>query len=134
MKSATLLIIRLALAVQFFAVLSVPTLIASAESPRAMWLVEWIRPSLAERTIGVLTMRDGKLTFSEQVGQAGWELDLANVKRVAAVNGGRALAITSHSGEEFVTLIMDPSLMPQSPKRAMSTIERALQVLSTNNR
>ena len=143
MKPASLWIIRLALTVQFIGVLAVPSLVAASESPRAMWMAEWLNPHSAdlspiarsatgERTIGVLRIRDGKLSFVEQIGQVDWELDLANVKRVAVA--GKALSITSLSGEEFIVTIMDPNLTQGSPKKAMAIIERAVQSIATNNR
>ena len=44
MKTTSLWIIRLALTVQFVGVLAVPSLVAAADSPRAMWMAEWLRP------------------------------------------------------------------------------------------
>ena len=140
MKQSSILVIKLALLVQFFALLAVPVLVAADEAPRAMWMAEWIRPDVAdlspaarsakgERTIGVLRIRDGKVSFVEQVGQADWELDFAGVKRVAAA-GGRVI-LTSLRGEEFVFAVMEPNLMPMSPKKVAATIERALQVATT---
>ena len=97
MKTASLWIIRVALAVQFLGVLAVPAIVAAAESPRGIWIAEWLNPtnepalserrtSLGEdrlesngRTIGVLRLRENRLTFVEQVGQVDWELDLARV-------------------------------------------------------
>ena len=134
MKTTTLWIIRLALTVQFIGVLAVPSLIAAAESPRAMWMAEWLRPHSIERTIGVLELRNGRLAFNEQVGQVDWAVDLADVKRVMIVNDGRALLVESLQGEVVVTTIMEPNFTPQSPKKALSVIERAMQHLSTNNR
>jgi hypothetical protein len=134
MKITSLWIIRLALTVQFVGVLAVPALVAAGEAPRATWMADWLRPNVAERTIGVLKIRDGKLSFIEQIGQVDWELDLSNVKHMAVVNGGRALAITSVSGEEFVVSIMDSNLSQESPKKAIAIIERAVQTLATNGR
>lgn len=128
MPTASLLIIRLALTVQFLGVLAVPALLAQAESPRGTWMAEWLRPQTAERTMGVLTLRDGKLSFSEQVGQVGWEVDLANVKRVAPANDGRALSVQTVSGEEYVSVIMDASMTRTSPKKVLTVLERALQL------
>lgn len=134
MRTASLWIIRLALTVQFLGVLAVPTLLAAAESPRGMWMAEWIRPQTVERTLGVLALRDGKLTFSEQGGQAGWEVDLAGIKRVAQSTDGRALTVETAAGDQYVTAIMDGTLVRQSPKKALSVIERALQLQSANGR
>jgi hypothetical protein len=145
MKTSSLWIIRLALAVQFVGVLAVPSLVAATDSPRAMWMAEWLRPQPAdlspeapgakgERTIGVLRVRDGQLSFVEQIGQVEWELDLANVKRVAPINGGRSLSIVSVAGEEYVFSIMDLNMTPASPKKALGIIERAIQSLAANHR
>ncbi|MBY0492880.1 MAG: hypothetical protein K2Y23_01575 [Cyanobacteria bacterium] len=148
MKNSSLWIIRLALTVQFLGVLAVPTIVFAADSPRALWMAEWL-PALSERPasmsedareskggrlIGVLKLRDNKLTFTEQIGQADWELDLARIKRVATVNGGRALLIVSVSGDEYIVSIMAADLTPGSAKRAISTIERALQLQAANGR
>ncbi len=134
MKTVSLWIIRVALTVQFLGVLAVPTLVASSEAPRAMWMAEWLRPQAAERTIGVLRLRDGKLTFVEQIGQLDWELDLANVKRVSIATGGKSVLIVAVSGEEFVVSILEPNLFQSSPKKAITAIERALQSMATNGR
>jgi hypothetical protein len=133
MKNTTLWIIRLALTVQFVSVLAVPTLLAASEAPQAMWMAEWVRPQ-SGRTIGILTLRSGRLAFTEQVGQVDWDVDLANVRRVATANDGRALVILSNNGDEYVAVIMEANMTPQSPKRAVSTIERAMQLLSANSR
>ena len=134
MRAASLWIIRVALTVQFAAVLAVPSLLAAAESPRGMWMAEWLRPQTVERTIGVLTLRDDKLAFSEQVGQAGWEVELSKVKRVSQANDGRALLVVTVTGEEYVAVIMDPAMVRQSPKKVLSVIERALQLQTANSR
>src|SRR5690349_24663455 len=123
MRTASLWIIRVALAVQFIGVLLVPALMASNDAPRGTWLAEWIRPHSGERTIGVLTLRDGRLTFAEQVGQVDWQLDVAAVKRVTTVNGGRALLVVSTRGDEYLATIMQPDLTPQSPKKALELID-----------
>ena len=131
MKKSSILIIKLALLVQFFALLAVPVLVAADEAPRAMWMAEWMRADAVdgERTIGVLRLRHGKVSFVEQVGQVDWELDFASVKKVAAA-GGRVI-LTSLRGEEFVLVVMEPNLMPMSPKKVAATIERAIQVTTT---
>ena len=49
MKTTSLWIIRLALTVQFIGVLAVPSLVAAAESPRAMWMAEWLRPQVSAK-------------------------------------------------------------------------------------
>ena len=127
MKSASLWIIRVALTVQFVGVLAVPAIVAAGESPRGTWMAEWLRPHSIERTIGVLRLRETKLTFVEQVGQVDWQLDLARVKKIATVNGGRSLLIVSQTGDEFVVSIMETNLMPVSAKNAGALIERAMQ-------
>jgi hypothetical protein len=136
MKPASLWLIRLALTVQFLGVLAVPTIVASAESPRAMWVAEWLRlrPHSIQRTVGVLKLRDGKLTFVEHIGQVNWELDLASIRKVGTVNGGRTLQIVSISGEEYIVSIKEANLSPGSPNGARSTIEKALQLHTANNR
>lgn len=148
MKTASLWIIRVALTVQFAAVLSVPALVAAAESPRGTWMAEWLNPkkepalsewwtSLSEgrhesngRTIGVLRLRDTRLTFVEQVGQVDWELDLARVRKIATVNGGRSLLIVSQTGDEYVVTIMESDLTPASAKTASALIGRAIDNVS----
>lgn len=134
MRNASLMIIRFALAVQFVSVLAVPTLLAAAESPRGTWMAEWLRPQAVGRTMGVLTLRENKLEFAEQAGEARWEVELGNVKRIAPVNDGRALLVVTTTGEEYVAAIMDPSLTRMSPKKVMSVIDRALQLQAANSR
>lgn len=133
MKTTTLWIIRLALVVQFLGVLAVP-LFAQKQVARGTWMAEWLRPNVVERTIGVLRLQDGKLFFTEQAGQAHWEVELTAIKRVATTNGGKALLIVTVKGEEYVTSIMRPSLMPQSPHRALDVIEKALQQQALESR
>jgi hypothetical protein len=136
MKPTSVWIIRLALTVQFLGVLAVPTIVASAESPRAMWVAEWLRlrPHSIQRTVGVLKLRDGKLTFVEHIGQVNWELDLASIRKVGTVNGGRTLQIVSITGDEYIVSIKEANLSPGSPKGARSTIEKALQLHTANSR
>jgi hypothetical protein len=134
MKNSSLWIIRLALTVQFLGVLAVPAIVFAAESPRALWMAEWLRPHSIERSIGVLKLRENKLSFSEQIGQADWELHLSKIKKVAAVNGGRSLLIVAINGDEYVISIMDADLTRASARRATATIERALQLQSTISR
>ena len=98
MKTATQVIIRLALTVQFLGVLAVPTLLAAAQAPKGTWMAEWLRSDSNERTMGVLTLRDGKLSFAQDVGDVGWVVELANVKRVAPSADGRALVIQTIGG------------------------------------
>lgn len=144
MRPVSLRIIRLALAVQFICILAVPSLIAAAESPRGVWLAECLRPQAAdlspgartagERTIGVLRVRDGKLSFVEQIGQIEWELDLDRVEQVTVVNGGRWLSIVSVAGEEYVISIMNANMMRVSPKRVLAMIEPTAQSLAAHRR
>jgi hypothetical protein len=144
MKTTSFWVIRIALVVQFISVLSVPALLASNEAPRGTWMAEWVPPSRSalwrtgldsgERTIGVLKLRDGKLAFTEQIGETAWEIDLASVKRVAIANQGRSVVIVSTTGQEFVVSIMNADLTQTSPKKLASTIARAIQSLATNSR
>ena len=127
MKTASLWIIRVALTVQFAGVLAVPAIVAASESPRGAWMAEWLRPHSIERTIGVLRLRETRLTFIEQVGQVDWELDLARVKKVATVNGGRSLLIVSQNGDEYVVSIMESNLAPVSAKNAGTLIQHAIE-------
>jgi hypothetical protein len=134
MKTSTLWIIRVALTVQFLGVLSVPALLASTDAPRAIWLAEWLNAGAASstgepsgRTIGVLRLRDGQLVFSEQVGQVEWTVDLSAVKRVSSVSG-RALSIETMGGETYLLAVLESNLMTASPRRAVSLLERAVQM------
>ena len=55
MKTASLWIIRVALAVQFLGVLAVPALVAAAESLRGRWMAEWLRPQLRSDDLIITT-------------------------------------------------------------------------------
>ena len=134
MKPGSLRIIRLALAVQFAGVLSVPALVAAAQSPRGMWMAEWLRPHSIDRTIGVLQLRESKLTFAEQIGQVDWQLDLSSVKRIVTINGGHSLLIVSATGDEYIVSIMDADLTLDSPTPVATTLDRALQLHGANSR
>jgi hypothetical protein len=123
MKTSSLWIIRVALTVQLIGVLAVPVALAAAQSPRAMWMAEWLRSRAVERTIGVLSLRDGRLSFTEAAGHAEWSIDVASVKRVS--NNSRTMTIESSSGEIYVMTIMDSNLMPGSPKKVVAMIESA---------
>jgi len=134
MKTASLWIIRVALTVQFAGVLAVPAIVAASESPRGAWMAEWLRPHSIERTIGVLRLRETRLTFIEQVGQVDWELDLARVKKIATVNGGRSLLIVSQTGDEYIVSIMEPNLTAASARNAGALIERAISLQTVGAR
>lgn len=143
MTTSTLWIVRVVLMVQILGVLAVPGILArdlsaeagmQADSPRAIWMADWQRPGVAERTIGVLRITDGILQFEEQLGLVDWKLDLEDVKRVAVVNGGRSLSIVSVSGEEYVLTILNPSLMQIQPKRVAERITRGIETLAANAR
>ena len=131
MKTSSLWIIRVALIVQLIGVLAVPAAVAAAESPRAMWMAEWLRSRAVERTIGVLKLRDGRLSFTEMSSQAEWSIDIASVKRVSS---DRTMTIASSTGETYVMSIMDSNLTQGSPKKVVATIERAMQEMSASNR
>jgi hypothetical protein len=66
----------------------------------------------------------------EQVGQVDWQLDLARVKKIATVNGGRSLLIVSQTGDEFVVSIMEPNLTRVSAKNAGALIEHAIDTVT----
>jgi hypothetical protein len=132
MKTSSLWIIRVALTVQLIGVLAVPAAVAAAESPRAMWMAEWLRSRAVERTIGVLKLHEGRLSFIEMSGHAEWSIDVASVKRVS--NTGRTMTIESSSGETYVMSVMDSNLTTGSPKRVVATIGRAMQTWSAGSR
>ena len=133
MRTSSLWIIRVALTVQLIGVLAVPAAVAAAESPRAMWMAEWINATAERlvgrsaeregRTIGVLKLREGRLWFTEVSGQAEWSIDLASMKRVT--NSGRTMTIESITGETYVMSIMDSDLTPGSPEKVVAIIESA---------
>ena len=132
MKTSSLWIIRVALTVQLIGVLAVPVALAAAESPRAMWMAEWLRSRAVERTIGVLKLHDGRLSFAEMSGHAEWSMDVASVTRVS--NNGRTMTIVSNSGDTYVMSIMDANFTPGSPKKVVATIDRAMQGMPASNR
>jgi hypothetical protein len=142
MKPSSLWIIRVALTVQFLGVIAVPAIVFASESPRALWMAEWLRPHSIERSIGILRLRDNKLSFTEQVGQSDWELDLSSIRRIATVNpstslragGGNALLVVTVSGDEYILSIMEANLTPASAKRARTTIENAIQLQAAISR
>lgn len=134
MKTTTLWIIRVALLVQFLGVLAVPSLLAANEAPRGMWMADWHRPQITERTIGVLRIRDGKLSFVEQLGQVDWELELTSVKSVSITNNGHSLTVMSVTGDQYVVSVMEANLTETSPKKVATMIERAMQSVAANNR
>ena len=142
MKTSSLWIIRVALTVQFAGVLAVPALVAAAESPRALWIAEWLNPhraatmlrSVDERSIGVLKLRDGKLLFAEQSSQGSWSIDLPSVKRIVLSDNARTLTVETNRGESFVMSIMDSNLTQASPKKVAAMIEDARQSMSASVR
>jgi hypothetical protein len=115
-------------------VLAVPVAVASTETPRTMWMAEWIRPNVSTRTIGILTLRDGKLAFDEQAGPAEWSVDITSIKRVSIANNGKALSIVVTSGDEYLVTVMNPDLTIGSPKKVADVMERAIQAATTNGR
>ena len=132
MQRASMWIVRIALAMQFMGILAVVPLQAAEEQPRAMWMAEWIRPDTDDRAIGVLRLRDGKLTFAEQLGKVDWMVELSDIKRVASQN--KALATTLANGNEYVVSVMEANLTPASPKKAMAALERAIQTVAAVGR
>ena len=132
MRATSLWIIRVALAIQFAGVLAVPAVYAADEQPRAMWMAEWLRQETPERAIGVLRIRDGKVTFTEQLGQVDWEFDLASIKRVVA--SSKSLTIVLASGKEYAVSVMEANLTPASPKKVAATLEHALQSIAATGR
>jgi hypothetical protein len=138
MKTSTLSVIRMALAALILAIVLAPLSAAAgaARDERATWRAEWVRPQveMSSRSIGVLKLRDGKLSFAEQNGQLDWELDLGIVKRVATANGGRSLIVSAVTGEEFIVSIMQPDMTQGSPKKALSIIERAVHAQAASSR
>lgn len=155
MKTSSLWIIRVALTVQFLGVLAVPAIVFAGESPRALWMAEWL-PALSERSasrsevgheskgvrmIGILRLSDNTLSFSEQ-GQDHWQLDLSSINRVAVVNGpstslrasGGALLVGSVGGDEYVVSILEANLTPATAKRARATIESAIKLQAAAGR
>jgi hypothetical protein len=128
MKTTSLWIIRAALTVQFLCVLAVPVLVAQDNAPslpRAIWIAEWVRPAVAERTIGVLKLQQNRLLFDEQAGHASWTIDLASVKRIVNAHG-RSVTIETIGGQTYVLAIMERDLTIGSPKRVVDIIERAM--------
>lgn len=134
MRKSSLWIIRAALTVQLIGVLAVPVAVAASESPRGTWIAEWLRPrrkglspearEREGRTFGILTLRDGKLSFVEQAGDARWQVDLASVTCVSAVN--RALIVESVGGA-YVVATMESDLAPASTNIVVEVIDRAMQ-------
>ena len=143
MRTGSVWIIRVALAVQFLGAPGVPGIVLASSSPRALWMAEWLpalsaqpasrRESMGSRNIGVLALRESTLSFSQQ-GQVDWELELSNVSKVATVNRGRALLIVSARGDEYVVSIIGSDLTRAPAKRARATIEHALQLQAANGR
>ena len=133
MKPSSLWIIRVALTVQLIGVLAVPAAVAAAESPRAMWMAEWINATAERlvghsaqrdgRTIGVLKLHDGRLSFTEMSGHAEWSIDVASVRRVS--HNSRTMTIESSTGETYMMSIMDSNLTQGSPKKVVAMIESA---------
>jgi hypothetical protein len=96
-----------------------------------------LEPALIEstgRAIGVLRLRDNRLTFTEQVGQAEWQLDVAAIRKVSTINGGRLLVIESVTGDEYTVRIIEANFAEGNPKRAKATLERAIEALAATNR
>ena len=132
MQTASMWIVRIALAVQFMGILAVVPLQAADEQPRGMWMAEWVRPDTPERAIGVLRLRDGKLSFAEQLGKVDWMVDLGDIKRVTTQN--KTLAITLANGSEYLLSVMEANLTQASPKKAVAALERAMQTVSASGR
>ena len=116
-------------------VLGVPAAVAANDAPRATWIAEWIRAEVSQaRTIGVVTLRDGKLSFRESSGPAEWSFDVTTIKSVDSTNNGKALSIELMSGETYVVLVMNPDLTNASPKKLAAALERAVQYLMASRR
>lgn len=127
-------VIRLLALSMLFVALVLTSGVHADEAPRGTWMAEWLRPNVEGRTMGVLTLRDGILTFAEQGGDGGWRVEVSTVKKVASANDGRALLVQQTNGTEYVVAIMKFDLMPVSPKKVMAVIQTAVQLNSATSR
>ncbi|HJU44886.1 MAG TPA: hypothetical protein VJ691_18815 [Vicinamibacterales bacterium] len=88
----------------------------------------WMAAASYSSTVqwGRLEIKDGMLTF--YVARSEWTTPLSEITRVARVKGEDAiLEIVTASGDTLYVSILGPQLLPESPRKAMQIIQRAVR-------
>jgi hypothetical protein len=123
--------LRLLLPLSFVALLALPAPVFAANE-HAAWMAVWDQDGSEFRRslVGLLTLRDGTLTFKADNGLGGWEIQMADVKRIAVSEGygkwSYAIELESLTGEKEYVAIMDGQLLMASPKKVVKVLEEAL--------
>ena len=75
---------------------------------------------------GRLALKDGMLTFHTERGE--WTTPLYEIKRIVRVkDADDTFEIVTASGATLQLTILGAQLLPESPRKAMQTIERAVR-------
>lgn len=109
-------------AVALICVLGLPGAAAANDKPvQGTWLA-----AHATEPVGRLVVKDGTLTFYGA--RSEWSTPLSEITRIAAVKGSNdTFEIRTAMGEFLQVRIFTPQLMPESRKKAIQLIQRAVR-------
>lgn len=111
-----------AAAVALFCVLGLPATAAANEKPvQGLWLA-----SHATEPMGRLEIKNGMLTFHGA--RSEWSTPLSEITRVTPVKGSHdAFEVRTATGDILQVRVFTPKLVPESPKKAIQLIQRAVR-------
>lgn len=146
--SYSMVAVRGCLAAGIVILLTISSVSAAVQTPApvGLWTAEWLRDDAGPaRAIGFLRLKNGALTFSlanqssfsgegsPRAGQLGWELPLAELKGISALDK-RTLVIEGRAGERFALVMLKPDLTEDSSKRGLKDLERALELAASTSK
>jgi hypothetical protein len=115
-----------------FLLASVPSLARAAGEPapsKAVWMAAVDQQATQSgHAFGKLSLEGGLLSFRSLNGNKGWQLAIADTKRIEASKQlDKAFEIESVSGEVFYVVILDTTLVTDSPRQALQVLSRAMK-------
>lgn len=111
----------------FLAMVAAPEVaMAQGDRTQGVWLAADLQASAADEAWGRLSLRNGTLSFRSMNGLTGWEVTLADTRRIqSSKTGSKALEIESASGQVRTVAILDSRMLVDSPRKAMQAISLA---------
>ncbi|MEO8682913.1 MAG: hypothetical protein ABI665_27950 [Vicinamibacterales bacterium] len=130
---------RFAVVFMAFLFAAAPSLARAAgvlEQTRSVWMAAVDqRATQSGHAFGKLSLEDGVLSFRSLNGLRGWQLAIADTKRIAASKRlHKTFEIESVSGEVFYVVILNTSLVTDSPKQALQVLGRAMKASAADPR
>lgn len=114
------------LAFTFAMVMGLPLTSAAQQPNQGTWLASATAADAQEATWGRMTLKDGVLVFS--AANLNWQSPIADIKRVTERKGpARQFTIETASGDVLHVSILGLQMLPESPRKVMQTIERAVR-------